>query len=92
MSLLIFWQFFLRVGWPFIKNMLYFDRNFNNSQHRMPKIFSDKQCKNLVIVVRGSDKRENFSSLIVDTISDYSFSSSGNYFPLYLYEKVDSSG
>ncbi|WP_455481705.1 type ISP restriction/modification enzyme [Bartonella sp. B35(2025)] len=77
---------------PFIKKMLYFDKNLNWSHYQIPKVFPEESCENRAIVVIGLGAKQKFSTLIVDGVPDYSFISSGQCFPLYLYEPIDSSG
>ncbi|WP_332065521.1 DEAD/DEAH box helicase [Bartonella sp. CB189] len=75
---------------PFTKQMLYFDKNFNEVQYQMPKIFPNGGGGNIVIVTAGKGTLGAFSSLIVDMVPDYGLISSCQCFPLYLYERAES--
>ncbi len=56
---------------PFNKQWLYFDKNLNEEQCQLPKIFPDKDAQNVVINT-GVGNGKNFSALVSDFISDYS--------------------
>ncbi|GAA8653342.1 hypothetical protein Hpoki265_11920 [Helicobacter pylori] len=66
---------------PFNKQWLYFDKNLNESQCQLPKIFPDKDAQNVVInTIKG-----NFSALVSDCISDFS---PNQAYPLYYYDDL----
>ncbi len=72
---------------PFNKQWLYFDKNLNEEQCQLPKIFPDKDAQNVVIntdVGNGKD----FSALVSDFISDYSLISPNQAYPLYYYDDL----
>ncbi len=77
---------------PFTKEMLYFDKNFNEMQYQMPKIFPDGAGENLTIVTTGKGASQGFSALMVNMVSDIQMIQNGQCFPLYLYEQVEYSG
>ena len=71
---------------PFTKEHLYFDRQFNNSVHRMPGFFPQADSKNLLIGVtdRGAS---SFSTLMVDMVLDVGVLSPAQAFPRYVYRQ-----
>ncbi|GAA9996085.1 hypothetical protein VN1051_09800 [Helicobacter pylori] len=70
---------------PFNKQWLYFDKNLNEEQYQLPKIFPDKNAQNVVINT-GVGNGKNFSALVSDCISDYSLISPNQAYPLYYYD------
>ncbi len=69
---------------PFNKQWLYFDKNLNEEQHQLPKIFPDKSAQNVVI----NTTIRNFSALVSDFISDYNLISPNQAYPLYYYDDL----
>ncbi len=67
---------------PFNKQWLYFDKNLNEEQYQLPKIFPDKDAQNVVI----NTTIRNFSALVSDCISDYGLISPNQAYPLYCYD------
>ncbi len=67
---------------PFNKQWLYFDKNLNEEQYQLPKIFPDKDAQNVVI----NTTRRNFSALVSDAIPDKHFIGDANAYPLYYYD------
>ncbi|MGN8536066.1 type ISP restriction/modification enzyme [Helicobacter pylori] len=67
---------------PFNKQWLYFDKNLNEEQSQLPKIFPDKSAHNVVI----NTTTRNFCSLISDAIPDTHFIGDANAYPLYYYD------
>ncbi|BAW68731.1 type IIG restriction-modification enzyme [Helicobacter pylori] len=72
---------------PFNKQWLYFDKNLNEEQYQLPKIFPDKDAQNVVINT-GVGNGKNFSALVSDCISDYSLISPNQAYPLYYYDDL----
>lgn len=72
---------------PFNKQWLYFDKNLNEEQSQLPKIFPDKDAQNVVINT-GVGNGKNFSALVSDFISDYSLISPNQAYPLYYYDDL----
>ncbi len=72
---------------PFNKQWLYFDKNLNEEQSQLPKIFPDKDAQNVVINT-GAGNGKNFSALVSDCISDYSLISPNQAYPLYCYDDL----
>ncbi len=72
---------------PFNKQWLYFDKNLNEEQYQLPKIFPDKSVRNVVINT-GVGNGKDFSALISDFISDYSLISQNQAYPLYYYDDL----
>ncbi|GAA8443456.1 hypothetical protein Hpkin87_09870 [Helicobacter pylori] len=69
---------------PFNKQWLYFDKNLNEEQYQLPKIFPDKSAHNVVI----NTTTRNFCSLIGDAIPDTHFIGDVNAYPLYYYDDL----
>ncbi len=70
---------------PFNKQWLYFDKNLNEEQCQLPKIFPDKDAQNVVINT-GVGNGKNFSALVSDAIPDTHFIGDANAYPLYYYD------
>ncbi|GAA7086494.1 hypothetical protein Kyoto4A_08850 [Helicobacter pylori] len=69
---------------PFNKQWLYFDKNLNESQSQLPKIFPDKDAQNVVI----NTTIRNFSALVSNAIPDGHFIGDANAYPLYYYDDL----
>ncbi|GAA9788855.1 hypothetical protein VN0365_15030 [Helicobacter pylori] len=69
---------------PFNKQWLYFDKNLNEEQYQLPKIFPDKSARNVVI----NTTIRNFSALVSDAIPDTHFIGDANAYPLYYYDEL----
>ncbi|GAA7877962.1 hypothetical protein HpMS196_11530 [Helicobacter pylori] len=69
---------------PFNKQWLYFDKNLNEIQSQLPKIFPDKDAQNVVI----NTTIGNFSALVSDAIPDTCFIVNTNAYPLYYYDDL----
>ncbi|GAA7954962.1 hypothetical protein JP0542_09490 [Helicobacter pylori] len=67
---------------PFNKQCLYFDKDLNESQRQLPKIFPDKDAQNVVI----NTTKGNFSALVSGAIPDGHFIGDANAYPLYYYD------
>lgn len=72
---------------PFNKQWLYFDKNLNEEQSQLPKIFPDKSARNVVINT-GVGNGKDFSALVSDCISDHSLISPNQAYPLYYYDDL----
>ncbi len=72
---------------PFNKQWLYFDKNLNEEQFQLPKIFPDKDAQNVVINT-GVGNGKNFSALVSDCISDHGLISPNQAYPLYYYDDL----
>ncbi|GAA7886132.1 hypothetical protein JP0474_10030 [Helicobacter pylori] len=72
---------------PFNKQWLYFDKNLNEAQYQLPKIFPDKDAQNVVINT-GVGNGKNFSALVSDCISDQGLISHNQAYPLYYYDDL----
>ncbi|GAA9096219.1 DEAD/DEAH box helicase family protein [Helicobacter pylori] len=70
---------------PFSKQWLYFDKNLNEEQCQLPKIFPNKDAQNVVINT-GVGNGKNFSALVSDFISDCHLISPNQAYPLYYYD------
>ncbi|GAA7010550.1 hypothetical protein ID0158_04550 [Helicobacter pylori] len=69
---------------PFNKQWLYFDKNLNEKQSQLPKIFPDESFENVVI----NTTIRNFSTLVSDAIPDTHFIGDANAYPLYHYDEL----
>lgn len=69
---------------PFNKQWLYWDKNLNEEQSQLPKIFPDKSVRNVVI----NTTIRNFSTLISDAIPDTHFIGDTQVYPLYHYDDL----
>ncbi|GAA7927467.1 hypothetical protein JP0532_10390 [Helicobacter pylori] len=72
---------------PFNKQWLYFDKNLNERQYQLPKIFPNKDAQNVVINT-GVGNGKNFSALVSDCISDHDLISHNQAYPLYYYDDL----
>ncbi len=72
---------------PFNKQWLYFDKNLNEEQSQLPKIFPNKDAQNVVINT-GVGNGKNFSALVSDAIPDGHFIGDANAYPLYYYDDL----
>ncbi len=72
---------------PFNKQWLYFDKNLNERQSQLPKIFPNKDAQNVVINT-GVGNGKNFSALVSDAIPDGHFIGDTNAYPLYYYDDL----
>ena len=74
---------------PFFKRWIYFDRKLNEYVNQFPNLIPRSHNENRVIVITGkSDK--GFSALISDSLVDVQTLFNDQCFPLYLYDKPDS--
>ncbi len=69
---------------PFNKQWLYFDKNLNEKQSQLPKIFPNKDAQNVVI----NTTKGKFSALVSSTIPDIHFIGDANAYPLYYYDDL----
>lgn len=72
---------------PFNKQWLYFDKNLNEGQSQLPKIFPNKDAQNVVINT-GVGNGKDFSALVSDAIPDIHFIGDANAYPLYYYDDL----
>ncbi|BAJ56758.1 DEAD/DEAH box helicase [Helicobacter pylori] len=72
---------------PFNKQWLYFDKNLNQEQSQLPKIFPDKDAQNVVINT-GVGNGKNFSALVSDCISSCDLILHNQAYPLYYYDDL----
>ncbi|RVZ31042.1 type ISP restriction/modification enzyme, partial [Helicobacter pylori] len=72
---------------PFNKQWLYWDKNLNEEQFQLPKIFPDKGAQNVVINTSSMASR-NFSCLIANEITDLHTMANTQAYPLYYYDDL----
>lgn len=68
---------------PFTKSNRYFNNHLNNNLFQNPRLFPNKNSKNLVICIPGRGIKNETSVLITNSITDYSFLG-GHCYPLYV--------
>ncbi len=69
---------------PFNKQWLYWDKDLNEEQSQLPKIFPDKDAQNVVI----NTTIRNFSALVSGAIPDGHFIGDAKAYPLYYYDDL----
>lgn len=74
---------------PFIKQWLYFSRSLNEMVYQVPKLFPTEKHSNIVISCTGVADRKGFSAFIADLIPSLHLTDTGQCFPLYWYEKIE---
>ncbi len=67
---------------PFNKQWLYWDKNLNEEQYQLPKIFPDKDAQNVVINT-GVGNGKDFSALVSDFMIVHN-----QAYPLYYYDDL----
>lgn len=72
---------------PFNKQWLYWDKNLNNRQSQLPKIFPDKSARNVVINT-GVGNGKVFSALISSEIPCINLLFNNQAYPLYYYDDL----
>ncbi len=72
---------------PFCKEFLYYDRNLNDVNGQIPKIFPNGNEENLLIDISGVSGSKDFSVMIFNKVPCYDAIEKGQCFPLYWYEK-----
>lgn len=70
---------------PFNKQWLYFDKNLNEEQYQLPKIFPDKSARNVVI---NTGISKAFSALISSEIPCLDLLCHTQAYPLYYYDDL----
>uniref|UniRef100_UPI00352A626E type ISP restriction/modification enzyme n=1 Tax=Aerococcus urinaeequi TaxID=51665 RepID=UPI00352A626E len=76
---------------PYSKQWLYFDSMFNERMGKIPYIYPSVEVENLAIYVSGKGEKIEFSALMIDSTPNLHMISSGQCFPLKLYEMKESS-
>ena len=71
---------------PFVAMNGYADFIFIQRKHRMDRIFPDSSSENHVICTTGIGSKKPFSTLMVDTMTDYQLIFNGQCFPRYRYQ------
>ena len=77
---------------PFCKELLFFDRIFNEGHSQIPSMFPTPNTHNLFICTNGTGVPKDFSIFITNEIPDIQLMANGWYFPLYYYEPASSQG
>lgn len=75
---------------PYFKQNAYFGESFIHRMGQMKGFFPTTEHKNLVIGLNGVGSTKDFCALITDTLPDLEYVSKSQCFPLYYYEKLDS--
>ena len=74
---------------PFCKEYLYFDKHLNHRTYQMMKLFPIADSNNIVICISGVGSSKQFSTIITDRVPCFDFTDKSQCFPLYYYEKKD---
>lgn len=74
---------------PFCKSNLYFNRDLVNDVALIPRFFPNVSANNRVICVTGVGSNKEFSALIANKLPELHTISTGQCFPLYLYETTN---
>ena len=82
-------EIFPAIHRPFTRQFLYLSRILNNSIYQMPKIFPHPDAENRLICVTGVGSRSGFSTLMTNVIPNLALMESGQSFPFWLYEKIE---
>ncbi len=69
---------------PFIKQNLYFDRNLNEMQYQLPRIFAGN---NIVIAFSGGSSSKPFSALATNRVYSYDLLEKTQCLPFYAYSE-----
>lgn len=78
---------------PYLKQWVYFDRQFNAMVYRQPSLFPTANHKNLAIAIHGLGGRKDFSCILTNMVLDLnSLEAGAQCFPLYHYEKNEAKG
>ncbi len=73
---------------PFCKQYLYFDKQWNNSQYRLPKLFPKISANNYAICVSKSPA--NFSVIMTNIIPNFHVVNDTQCFPRYCFNAAES--
>ncbi|MDT0120851.1 type ISP restriction/modification enzyme [Kocuria sp. PD6] len=74
---------------PFSKQHLYFDRSLNDMLYRMPSMFPAPEHENYGFYLTGVGSHYAFTLLATDAIPDLHLLDTGQFFPRYTYEPLD---
>lgn len=77
---------------PYTKQHHYFDKQFNNSVHRLLEFFPTADADNRVICVSGVGAGPGFSALMVDRTPDMHLVSKTQCFPFYIHQSDGNGG
>ncbi len=72
---------------PFSKHWMYFDKSLNERTSFMEAMFPKDTNINLGIVILGRGENKEFSTILVNSVSEYKTLYNSQSFPLYFYEK-----
>ncbi|TWA52120.1 putative helicase [Azospirillum baldaniorum] len=74
---------------PFSKQWMYFNSRFNEMVYLVPSMFPTPNHKNIVISSTGVADRKGYSALVANEVPNMHLTDTGQCFPLYWYEKLD---
>lgn len=77
---------------PFTKSFFYYDKLFLNRVYQMRQLFPTPEYENRVIAVTGVGASKPFSALVTDAVPNLHVLDTSQCFPLYWYERIESSG
>ncbi len=70
---------------PYSKKYLYFNKDLNNDQNQIPRIFPTEQTSNLIMSMNYNPLKP-FGLIMTDLIPDVQLSGNGQCFPLYYFD------
>jgi predicted helicase len=73
---------------PFCKQLLYFNKGWNNMQYQRPKQFPAQDTCNLVICVSGVGVTKEFSVIMTNVTPDLELIGKSQCFPLYYFKET----
>lgn len=76
---------------PFQKAYLYYDNGYNHSHYQMDKIYPFDNLNNIAISLTDRGSSKEFSALASRYIHERHFVANAQSFPLYYYERIESS-
>lgn len=76
---------------PFVKQWVYFNKEFNDMIYKMPKVFPTNNHNNTVIAVSGVGDRKPFAAFVSGDVVDVNFYTPTQCFPMYIYDLENNS-
>lgn len=71
---------------PFSKQYFYYDNSLIERRYQNNIVFPNDSVENMMICVRGTGVKRDFSCLMTDTMTDIQLMANGQCFPMYWYE------
>lgn len=73
---------------PFVKKYLYRSKDLNYTDYKSFQTLPSKNSKNLFINIAGKSSKNDFSSLITNTVNDYMIFTNSRNFPRYVFDTM----